>query len=249
MFNWTEEIEQSSLAMREKKMTYTEIGRLLGTSANSVKHKVRRLQQAKGMVKYSHPKEKSEQAIPLLRSLGNKKLKTLETHSGFGGMSSVFAQYGSVSGFDLVEERVSEANKIEGVTVVKADSEKEILGLRYNRERFDVVDIDPYGLPSRYLPHAFGLIDDGLMFLTFPMMGVAQINALTIKHYQVYWGIELSDKSNYLDLISKKLHEYAYMEKRQIEIVEILKIDRIFRFAIRVKKTPLTKILGMKISR
>jgi tRNA G26 N,N-dimethylase Trm1 len=54
--------------------------------------------------------------------------------------------------------------------------------------RYDVIDIDPYGLPSRLFPYVFGLIDDGLMFMTFPMLGVAQINKITIRHYQAFWG-------------------------------------------------------------
>ena len=80
-------------------------------------------------------------------------------------------------------------------------------------------------------------------------MGVAQINALTIKHYQVYWGIELDDKETYIDKIVERLKDYGYMEKRKIEVVDVTRIDRVFRLAIKVTKTPLTEIIGMKINR
>jgi DNA-binding CsgD family transcriptional regulator len=249
MFDWTTEKEALVLELRKQGKTYAAIAKEMGTSSNSIKHKVRRLQQAMGMEKYSHPTEKAAQAKPLLESLSKPRLKILETHSGFGGMSAVYAEYGTVEGYDIVKSRVDVANGIEGVTVSKADSEREIKNLRYLRKKFDVVDIDPYGLPSRYFPDALGLIDDGYLILTFPMMGVAQINALTIKHYQVYWGIELTDKETYIDKIVERLKDYGYMEKRKIEVVDVTRIDRVFRLAIKVKKTPLTEIIGMKINR
>ncbi|MDS1823824.1 class I SAM-dependent methyltransferase [Vibrio parahaemolyticus] len=254
MFEWTKKLEAEALRLKtEDKMTYVAIAKKLGTTPNSVKHKIRRLQQAKGMEKYSHPKEKAEFAEPALKELLSSKgkpLRILETHCGFGGMSKVYSEYGCVYGYDIVQSRIDEAcSRAEGFTGFKADSEKEILRLKYEGEKFDVVDVDPYGLPSRYFPHAFGLINDGYMMLTFPMMGVAQINALTIKHYQVYWGIELEDKLAYLEKISAKLHDLAYMEKRKIEIVKVERIDRVYRFLIKVQKAPLTEIIGMKINR
>lgn len=254
MFEWTDELEAEVLRLKNiEKMTYTAIAAQIGTSANSVKHKVRRLQQAKGMEKYSHPKEKAELAMPILNNLRDKKgknLKVLETHCGFGGMSRIYNQFGTVLGFDIVQERidtcVEACGHFEGI---KKDSEHEILRLRYENRKFDVVDVDPYGLPSRYFPHVFGLINDGYLFLTFPMMGVAQINALTIKHYQVFWGIELDDKVEYIQKIIDRLAEYAYIEKRKIIVEQIVRVDRVYRLVIKVEKIALTKLLGMKINR
>lgn len=254
MFEWTDKLEAEVLRLKNKeKMTYTAIAALIGTSSNSVKHKVRRLQQAKGMEKYSHPKEKAELVMPILRSLLERKgkpLKILETHCGFGGMSRVYDQYGSVLGFDIVQERIDACSAAcERFDGIKKDSEHELLRLRYEKKKFDVVDVDPYGLPSRYFPYVFGLINDGYLFLTFPMMGVAQINALTIKHYQVFWGIELDDKGEYVQKIVERLSDYAYIEKRKITVEQVVRVDRIYRLVIKVEKVALTKLLGMKINR
>jgi tRNA G26 N,N-dimethylase Trm1 len=112
-----------------------------------------------------------------------------------------------------------------------------------------VIDVDPYGFPSRYFPTVFGLIDDGVLFLTFPVMGVAQINKITIEHYRVFWDINLSDKDCYTDKIVKKLKDYAFMQKRSIEVLEIKKIDRIYRFAIKVKQESLLKIVGLEVNK
>ncbi|EMI4329321.1 hypothetical protein V6465_003489 [Vibrio cholerae] len=254
MFEWTNELEAHVLKLKNKdRMTYTAIGRLIGTSATSVKHKIRRLQQAKGLDKYSHPVEKTQIALPVLEKLKqNKKrsLKILETHCGFGGMSRVYDKFGSVLGFDIVQDRINECQaSCQNFEGIKAESEHELLRLRYDKRKFDLVDVDPYGFPSRFFPFVFGLINDGYLFLTFPMMGVAQINALTIKHYQIFWGIELDDKADYIEKISERLHQYAYMEKRKITIEQVSKVDRIFRFVIHVEKVSLTKLLGMTIRR
>ena len=150
MFDWTPEREALVLGLRKQGKTYAAIAKEMNTSPNSIKHKIRRLQQAMGMEKYSHPVEKAAQAKPLLENFRKPKLKILETHSGFGGMSAVYAKHGAVEGYDIVQARVDAANTIDGVTVSKADSEREIKNLRYLRKKYDVVDIDPYGLPSRF---------------------------------------------------------------------------------------------------
>ena len=254
MFNWTDEKEAEVLRLKNiDKWTYVKIAQHIGTTANSVKHKVRRLQQAGGLEKYSHPKEKFDLVNPYLLELSSRKgrsIDVMETHCGFGGMTRVYSQFGSVLGFDIVQERIDSCTEsCSNFVGIKGDSERELLRLRYEKKRFDLVDVDPYGLPSKYFPHVFGLIDNGLLILTFPMMGVAQINALTIKHYLVFWDIALNDKDVYVEKIIKKLNDYAYIEKRKITVEKVIKINRIFRFVIKVEKISLTKLLGMKINR
>ena len=81
------------------------------------------------------------------------------------------------------------------------------------------------------------------------MMGVAQINKITIRHYEAFWGIQLSDKDVYTDKITKRLEDYAFMHKREIDILDITKIDRVFRFAIKVQKKSMLDIVGLKVNR
>lgn len=254
MFEWTEQKEKEVLRLKTQVgLSYTKIAEHMGTTSNSVKHKIRRLQQAQGLEKYSHPLEKAELILPYLIKLKetkNRELKVLETHSGFGGMTCVYDKFGVVQGYDIVQERLDKCYELCSSFVgFKCDSELEILKLRYDKSKFDIVDVDPYGMPSRYFPHVFGLIDDGFLVLTFPMLGVAQINKLTIKHYEVYWDISLSDKNQYIEKIASKLHEYAYMEKRRIIIEKVIRIDRVYRFVIKVEKAPLTELVGLKINR
>jgi len=248
---WNESKETIAARLRAEGKTYREIGAELNTTATSVKHKIRRLAQSSNMDKYKHTKEKTEQLNNVSKFINGNDIHILETHSGFGGMTEQYQKIGNVESYDIDKKRVDHINRLcmEGVTAIKGDSEQEIYRLISHKCTFDIVDIDPYGFPSRYFPHAFLLIKDGIMFLTFPTMGVAQINKITIRHYQAFWGIELSDKDVYIEKIKARLHDFAFQHKREIDFLDIKKIDRVFRMAIRVKRKSLCDIVGLKVNR
>lgn len=247
---WTDEKEQEVLAMRNRGNTYTAIASYIGSSASSVKHKVRRLKQSDNDDRYKHTAEKRAQAKPILDGLTrdiDRPLQILETHCGFGGMTPLYNQYGEVLSIDIKGNRAKTVGSMgmEGVTALRADSVLECHRLKANRCRFDVVDVDPYGLPSRYFPHIFSLIEDGVLFLTFPVYGVAQMNKITIAHYDAFWGIDSS--GGYVEKIQEGLVRYAFMEGRGIEVVAAEKINRVFRFCISVKKTSMLTLAGLDI--
>ena len=248
---WNKSNEATAVKLRSEGKTYQEIGEVMNTTATSVKHKIRRLSQSSNMDKYKHTKEKTEQLTGILSSISGDDIHILETHSGFGGMTEQYQKIGSVECYDIDKRRVDHINGLcmDGVTANHGDSEHEIYRLIAYKYTYDIVDIDPYGFPSRYFPHAFSLIKDGVMFLTFPIMGVAQINKITIRHYQAFWGIELSDKNVYIEKIKAKLEDFAFQHKREIEFLDIKKIDRVFRMAIRVKRKSLCDIVGLKVNR
>lgn len=248
---WNNETESLAMKYRNDGMTYAWIASQMGTTATSVKHKVRRISQAKNMDKYKHTKEKSSQLDMVGDLLPSKKLCILETHCGYGGMTERYQILGEVECYDIAQERVDyiDSRHMEGVTAIKGDSEMEIYRLIANRCIYDIVDIDPYGLPSRYFPHAFHLIKNGILFLTFPVMGVAQINKITIRHYQAFWGIELADKDAYLDKIKAKLVDMAFQCKREIQFLNIMKVGRIYRMAIKVEQKSLCDIVGLVVNR
>lgn len=245
---WDSVLEKQALNLRLQGKTYSEIAKTLGTTSNSVKHKVRRLSQAQNQDKYHHPQEKIDQ---IRRILPKKDLHTLEMHTGFGNLTKIYQEYGSVLGYDIEGERVDyiQSMCMQDVDVVKGDSQIELLNMVYQRLWFDVVDIDPYGLPSRYFPLVFNLINDGWLFLTFPKLGVAQINKITVRHYQAFWGFELDQKAQYVEIIQNKLKDYAYQCFRKIEVLEVLDLDRVYRFAIKVKKESALDLVGLKVNR
>ena len=248
---WNNKTESLAMQHRGEGKTYKWIASQMGTTATSIKHKVRRLSQSSNMDRYKHTEEKTSQLDTVVGLLPSEGLHTLETHCGFGGMTERYQTLGDVECYDIDQKRVDYVNSkhMEGVTTIKGDSELEIFRLLANRCIYDIVDIDPYGLPSRYFPHAFYLIKNGILFLTFPVMGVAQINKITIRHYQAFWGIELADKEIYLDKIKAKLVDMAFQCKREIRFLDIVKIGRIYRMAIKVDQKSLCDIVGLKVNR
>jgi tRNA G26 N,N-dimethylase Trm1 len=245
---WDKSEVEKAKKMRSENKTYAEIALALGRTLTGVKHKIRRLQQSKNLDRYKHTAEKTGQIVKYLKPGSN----VLETHCGFGGLTRFYADNDCfVDAYDIKQKRVDAVNSIgyERVHATRANSEEEILALLYSKIHYDVIDIDPYGFPSRYFPLVFGLINDGVMFLTFPIMGVAQINKITIRHYLAFWGITLSDKENYVRKIFERLEEYAFMQKREIKLLDCIKIDRVYRLAISVKKKSLVDIVGLKINK
>ena len=247
-FNWTDEtIEQLIYLKEEKKLTFDEIAKTLGTTLSSVKHKYQRISQKKNNDKYHHPYEKTEQ---ILRLLTENNLTILETHAGWGNITKVYSQFGNVVAQEIDKEKVEHLMNFncEEINAIKCDSEKEVFNHIALKRRFDVIDIDPYGFPSRFFPHVFKLFNKkGLLFLTFPKMGVAQINKIMIRHYKVFWNIELTDKEIYVEKIAAKLHDFAFMEKRKIEILETLDLGKVYRFAILVEEASMLDLVGLKV--
>lgn len=245
---WDSALESTAKEMRSNGATYQEIANELGFSMTAVKHKIRRIQQGENMDRYKHTREKSGQAV---KFMPEGSLNILETNCGFGGMTEFYADFGDVECYDIKKDRVHFVNDLgfENVQAIHADSELEMARLSYNKCVFDVVDIDPYGMPSRYFPLAFSLIDDGVMLITLPMIGVAQINKITIRHLQAFWGVELSEKGRYLDSVISRLKDYAFMHKREIEVLDVLKIDRIYRVCMKVTKKSCCDIVGLKVNR
>lgn len=248
-FRWTDENEELALKLKGNGIPYRAIAKALGTTSSSVKHKVQRLQKAQNSVQYHHPEEKAAQAEKILEEMNNRRLYILETHCGFGGMSEVYSRYGRVTSYDIVAERAEQVDKLDKVCARCEDSEEHLFTLLYLCYKFDVIDIDPYGFPSRFFPHVFKLMDDGVLFLTFPVMGAAQLNKITIRHYKAFWNIELSDKKEYLAKVLDKLQDYAFMEKRSLELLNVIKLDSVYRMAFKVKKESLLKIVGLEVNR
>ena len=245
---WNTETEKKALAMRMDGITYSAIAKELNTTATSVKHKIRRLQQGSNMDRYKHTAEKREQANKYITGTGKY---ILETHCGFGGMTEFYNNFGEVECYDIDKKRAAFFNSLamEGVQAICADSEAEIYRLIANKCVYDVVDIDPYGMPSRYFPAVFGLIDDGLLFVTLPMIGVAQINKITIRHLSAFWGVELGDKDDYVNRVFARMQDYAFMHKREIEMLDCVKIERVYRICLRVKKRSCCDIVGLIVNR
>lgn len=243
---WTEELEIKLTQYRQEGLTFNEIAKKLNTTRSSVKHKYRRLKQKENLDRYHHPVEKIDQ---VRRFLQDRKLVILETNAGWGNLTKEYLNYGEVIALEIDRERVAALNQItdDSLHTIQCDSFSEVHRFVWERTCFDVVDLDPYGYPSRFFPHIFYLIKDGYLFITFPKLGVQQINKITIAHLRVFWGITLSDSGCYLEKILQKMNDYALGCKRSLEVIDVLELDRVYRIACRVRKESMCKLVGLAI--
>src|SRR5699024_1586091 len=137
--------------------------------------------------------------------------------------------------------------KQENLEVRQGDSFREIHKEIYNKKKYDVVDLDPYGYPSRYFPHVFELLEDGYLFLTFPKIGVQQINKITIEHLRVFWGLSLSSTERQQEIVDKRLKDYAMQSYRRIEKLSSVDLGRMYRSVYKVKKESALDLVGLKV--
>lgn len=244
---WNDDMEKKLLDMKDVLgKPYKEIATELGTTVSSVKHKYVRLKQALNDDKHHHPTEKVEQ---IKRVLSGSDLFILETNAGWGNLTKEYHYYGEVLSHDIDSKKVEYLKSLgyDEFDAVKCDSFNEIHRYIYLGFKFDVIDLDPYGFPSRYFPHVFNLIDDGILFVTFPKMGVQQINKIMKEHYRVFWGITLEDKANQEQLIHARMKDYAFQSLRGLELIDSVDLGRMFRFAYRVKRESALDLVGLKV--
>ena len=235
---WSTENEKKLLELKEQGFKTNDIAELLGTTVSSVKHKYTRLKQKGNAESHHHPTEKKQQIHDILKNV-DKDIYVLETHAGYGNLTEVYSMYAKeVLAYELDKEKCNFINQIghDNVVCHKKDSLKEMYFSIYSNLKFNVIDIDPYGFPSRYFPNIFELIDDGYIFVTFPKYGCTQINKITMLHVKSFYGFEGGNNQEFLECCIKALKQQALRTYRSLELVSVLDLKKIYRIAFKVKK-------------
>lgn len=110
-------------------------------------------------------------------------------------------------------------------------------------EKFEIIDIDPYGFPSRLFPDIFLLIDHGYLFLTFPIISINVLNGITQEHLRVYYG---SPKPS-LFAIEHRIKDYGLCHWRHLDKLYMNKIGkRMWRFCFKVTKVKATEYMNVR---
>lgn len=235
---WNEENENTLLRLKEQGCTTEQIADFLGTTSSSVKHKYTRLKQKNNANSHHHPIEKQQQIQRILERISGD-IFVLETHAGKGNLTEVYSLYArEVLAYEIDKEKCEYVNRLghENVVCHKKDSLKEMhLSIYYNL-KFNVIDIDPYGFPSRYFPCVFELIDDGYMFVTFPKYGCAQINKITMHHVKAFYGFDGGKNEEFLECCLNTLKNQALRTYRSFEVLEVLDLKKVYRVVARIKK-------------
>ena len=190
-----------------------------------IKQRRIRARQAMDSAAVTHPSEKTQQ---LYRVLDYCPKSVLEVFAGSGQLTQVYEDLGS---------QVTAWDKRLGT----GDSYLNLLQ-RAGSETYDVVDIDPYGFPSRAFPHVFLYLTDGYLFLTFPKPGVQWLNGITQKHLEVWWGSSRPSREDIL----RSLEVNGLRYWRTVEEIECMDLGRLWRFALRVRKVKATEYCNVR---
>lgn len=200
---------------------------MIDKTYRAVRHDVVREKQRNNADEVHHPEEKTEQIKRIL--LGKNDLKILELFSGQGNLTKIYKNYSKT--IECYDKKLK-----------TGDSFILFHKLIYERKKYDVIDIDPYGFPNRFFPDIFLLIDSGYMFITMPKPYVNILNGITKQHLTCYYG----EYNPGLETIIEKIKLYGLCHWRSCEEVDIVDLGRLWRIALKVEKVKATDYTGTK---
>ncbi|MEY2630761.1 MAG: N2,N2-dimethylguanosine tRNA methyltransferase [Bacteroidota bacterium] len=204
---------------------------VVAKSYRAIRHDVVRGKQKRSDASINHPVEKSSQIKRVLNDFEYEEIrkpKILELFAGDGFLTNVYAEYGDVTAFDK--------------KLGTGDSFKEYHRLIADNKKFDVVDLDPYGFPTRFFPDIFLLIDRGILFVTCPIPSVNILHDITKTHLFSYFG----NDNPTIDQITKSIALSGLCHWRKVTEIESIKMDRMWRIAYLVEKIKATEYTGVR---
>lgn len=188
-------------------------------------HKKTRKGQKDNSNKYHHPVEKTAQ---LLDNIDYINGDILEVFSNPGNLTNFYKEYGNVE---------SMTRQTHG------DSFTAIYKLRFENKKYDVIDIDSYGYPDKFFPVVFELMkDECTLVFTFPVVGVNCLNGITEQHFINFWR---SSRPTIGD-VTGVLTDFALRNWYVISLVDVRKINRIWRFMFKCKRHKATELCNVK---
>lgn len=188
-------------------------------------HKRIRKNQSLNKDDYHHPLEKINQ----LKKFNFSNLKILELFAGKGNLSKY---YNSIS-----QDVLSLSKETTG------DSFDYIFKLRFEKKKFDLIDIDSYGYPDKFFPVIFDCLKDkSYLVFTFPVVGVNCLNGITEQHYINFWR---SNRPTIGDIVGC-ITDFSLRNWQLAKLIDVVKIKRIWRFIFLIEKQKATELCHVR---
>lgn len=215
-------------------------------SYRAIRHDVVRKKQNEYCNTLHHPDEKINQIKKVLNEICEwGDLSILELFAGQGNLTKVYADYGQVIAneyktkvFNKLIENVKDCSLVH---CNRVDSFLDFHQLIALKQKFDVIDLDPYGFPNRFFPDIFLLIEHGIMFVTMPKPYVNILNGITQAHLVSYYGEHNPSKDN----IVERIVLWGLCHWRKVELIDCVDCKSIWRFAFKVDKVKATEYTGV----
>lgn len=197
---------------------------MIGHTANT--HKVIRKKQNNNDDNYHHPVEKIKQLENFTNFFKNKNI--LEVFAGQGNLTKYYSKFGNVT--PMTKETFG--NSFDYIYQMRADSKK-----------WSVIDIDSYGYPDHFFPVVFELMEDeSLLIFTFPIVGVNCLNGIQEQHFINFWRSARPTIGDVTGVLTDLALRYWIIAS----LVDVVKINRIWRFIYKCKKTKATEFCNVK---
>jgi len=186
--------------------------------------------------------------ITILEALAASGLRSVRYAKEIPGVKSIIANDASTQAVESISRNIK-YNKVEHiVTANEDDAALYMYKHRKYSERFNVVDIDPYGSPTMFLDAAVQAVQDGgLLLVTCTDMAVLCGNS-SEKCYSAYGAISLKSKNCHemaIRIVLQCIEAHANRYGRHIVPLLSLHVDfylrifvKVFTSPIQVKQTP-----------
>jgi hypothetical protein len=213
----------------------------------AIRHDIVRNKQKKNSDSTHHPQEKIHQIRNSISDIcGWGDLSIVEFFAGHGNLTTVYADYGEVIAYEykksVYEKLIENTKNCMLVQCRRADSFLEFHHLISIKQKFDIIDLDPYGFPNRFFPDVFLLIDDGIIFITMPKPYVNILNGITASHLISYYGEQNPNEQTIIERIAL----WGICHWRKVELISSIDCKSVWRFAFSVKKVKATEYTGVK---
>jgi tRNA G26 N,N-dimethylase Trm1 len=216
-------------------------------SYRAIRHNIIRSKQNSNDNSVHHPDEKINQIRNILGSIcGWGDLTILELFAGHGNLTKVYSEYGDVIANEykksVYDKLVENTKDLMLVKCNRVDSYIDFHQLIALKQKFDVIDLDPYGFPNRFFPDIFLLIDNGVIFITMPKPYVNILNGITASHLISYYG----EQNPSLKTIIERIVMWGICHWRKLELIDCIDCKSIWRMAFNVEKVKATEYTGVR---
>ena len=223
------------------------VGSINGKTYRAIRHDITRAKQKKNADVVHHPYEKINQIKSILSEIcGREDLSILELFAGHGNLTKIYSEYGEVLANEykksVFEKLVENTKDLMLVKCNRVDSFIDFHQLIALKQKFDVIDLDPYGFPNRFFPDIFLLIDKGVLFVTMPKPYVNILNGITAAHLISYYGEQNPSEQT----IIERIVLFGLCHWRKVELISSIDCKSVWRFAFAVEKVKATDYTGVR---
>ncbi|XDV51459.1 hypothetical protein PO909_020332 [Leuciscus waleckii] len=182
--------------------------------------------------------ERCEQGLCVLEGLAASGLRSVRFALEVPGLKSITANDYSAKAAALIARNAQHNNVSHILQASQRDASMVMYEARGRKERYDVIDLDPYGSPSPFLDAAVQAVSEGgLLCVTCTDMAVMAGNSGETC-YSKYGSMSIKSKYCHemaLRIILHSLDQRAAVYQRYIEPLLSVSVDFYIRVFVRVK--------------